>query len=138
MSSLCYVVVSGGRKILERTKKNSKKSFNHARFCLVNTFFWSPQQFTGRDVSHAWFGLSLWSTRQSLARKSLLRPSHGALSVTESGLRLRAQRYNKVCTPHACAAMSRGGINSNINQLSRAACAVLLIIVRFTSNKLSI
>ena len=59
---------------------------------------------------HVWFGLSLWGTRKYLARKSLLRPSHGALSATESAL-LRAQRYNKVCTPDACAANDINGMS---------------------------
>ena len=87
-----------------------------ARFCLVNTFFWSPQQFAGRDVSHAWFGLSQWSTRQFIARKRLLRPSHGALSATESALRLRAQRYNKVCTPDACAVLCHAVVSTAASQ----------------------
>ena len=136
--SFCDVVVSGERNILERTNIYSKKGFQSRTFPLGQHLFWAPQQFAGRDVSHAWFGLSLWRNRPSLARERLLRPSHGALSATDRGVRLRVQRCNKMCTPDACAAMSCGGNNSSTNQLLRAACcAVSQLIVRFELSKLS-
>ena len=109
-------------------------------FLLGQRLFWSQQQFAGRDVSHTWFGClfgALDNTPEYLAGESLLRSSHGALSATESSLRLRAQRYNRECTPDACAAMSRGGFNISINQLLRAAWAGFHIIERFTANTLS-